>query len=228
MDGKPAEVARKLTPCGRVPGAPLKNRKHERVAQNLACGQTQFEACKWRDDNGNWTGAVHPAGSSYYSNARRLCQRPEIRERVAEIAAMEAEMAGIYAGWVLADTKMFARASLGKFFKRKDNGELLLTEDGYPQIDFAHASDDDLRTLSEVSWTQYGPKIKIHDSPGALERLGRYLSLWRDRVELTGQDGGPIKSEGLTDLELARRIVYLLETAPVPPAAGASGGGKDS
>lgn len=159
-----------LTACGRLPGVPLKNKRHEHVAQWRAAGKSAAESCRLAE-------ALDPAGSSFESNARKLCQRPEIREREAEIALAEAETAGIYAGWVLEDVKLFARASLSRFWKRDDSGKLDL-QDGKPVMDFSHATEDDIRTLGEVSFNKYGPVIKLRDMPGALEKLGRYLDLW--------------------------------------------------
>jgi hypothetical protein len=187
-------AAPELTPCGRVPGAPLRNRRHERVAHNLAAGKTAYEACRWRDDDGNWVGALDPAGSSYGSNAKRLCQRPEIRERVVEVALAEAEDAGIYAGWLLNDVKLFARASLAKFWKRKDNGELEL-RNGAPVLDFSQATEDDLRTLGKLKWTKFGPEIELRDLPAAAQKIGEYLGLWKARMEVTGKDGIPLQIE---------------------------------
>lgn len=41
----------------------------------------------------------------------------------------------------------------------------------------------------------------------------RRPDLWRDRVEHTGKDGGPIQTEELSDTERARRVAYLLSKA---------------
>lgn len=41
----------------------------------------------------------------------------------------------------------------------------------------------------------------------------RRPDLWRDRVEHTGKDGGPIAYESMSDMEVARRMVSLLERA---------------
>jgi len=35
-------------------------------------------------------------------------------------------------------------------------------------------------------------RIKMHDKAAALEKLGRTLGLFKDRLEHTGRDGGPI------------------------------------
>lgn len=56
-------------------------------------------------------------------------------------------------------------------------------------------------------------KAYMFDSKGVLkgcELLGRNLSLWKDRVEHTGKDGGPIQTEDVTPAESARRVAFLL------------------
>jgi len=49
-------------------------------------------------------------------------------------------------------------------------------------------------------------KFKLADKKGALELLGRHLGMFKDRVEVTGKDGGPIvtrRAAELSDDELA-------------------------
>lgn len=41
----------------------------------------------------------------------------------------------------------------------------------------------------------------------------RRPDLWRDRHEHTGKDGEPLMSQEMTNLELAQRIVFMLEQA---------------
>ena len=38
----------------------------------------------------------------------------------------------------------------------------------------------------------YTQRIKMYDKAAALEKLGRTLGLFKDRLEHTGKDGGPI------------------------------------
>lgn len=160
-----------LTPAGRVPNAPLSNRKHEQVAHELAVGKSTREACLA-------AGALNPAGRSFAPNARRLCQRTDIRERVAELAAQGAELAGIHAGWVLEALSKQARASLAAFMARDEHGNIIKNSRGDPLYDFSQASDDDLRTIKEIKMTKWGPQPVLHDPQVALDRLGRYLGLW--------------------------------------------------
>lgn len=48
--------------------------------------------------------------------------------------------------------------------------------------------------ISEVSQTKDGAlKVKMHDKRGALVDIGRHLGMFKDRVEVTGKDGGAIE-----------------------------------
>ncbi len=49
-----------------------------------------------------------------------------------------------------------------------------------------------LHLISEISYTQYGPKIKLYDAQAALEKLGKAHALFKDKKEITGADGGPV------------------------------------
>ena len=72
------------TPCGRIPNTPLTKVSHELTALALAWGLRPVEACRR-------SGALNVNGSSFESNARRLCQRPDIRERRDEYARARAQ-----------------------------------------------------------------------------------------------------------------------------------------
>ena len=63
-----------LTPCGRIPGSPLPRADYEMVALALAYGKKAPEACRM-------AGALDPTKSNFAHNARKLIQRPDIRER---------------------------------------------------------------------------------------------------------------------------------------------------
>ena len=77
----------------------------------------------------------------------------------------------------------------------------------------AELTDDEAAFVSEVSetTTEHGGslKLKTNDKLKALELLGRHLGMFKEKVEVTGKDGGPIttKSErDMTDDELAAEL----------------------
>lgn len=58
---------------------------------------------------------------------------------------------------------------------------------------------DTAAAVSEVSLTQTGVKIKMHDKKAALDSIARHLGMFPSKVELTGKDGGPIQSQVTID-----------------------------
>jgi phage terminase small subunit len=51
---------------------------------------------------------------------------------------------------------------------------------------------DTAAAIAEVSEGRDGLKVKFHDKKGALVDIGRHLGMFKDRVEHSGPDGGPI------------------------------------
>lgn len=58
---------------------------------------------------------------------------------------------------------------------------------GSEEIDDATAA-----SISEVSQTAQGIKIKMHDKRAALVDIGRHLGMFTDKTEVTGKDGAPL------------------------------------
>ena len=169
-----------LTPCGRIPGKPLANRRHEALAHATVQGKSGREA---------GLAAGYKDGPGLKGNIARLRQNDaKLQERIGEIAKKSADLAEIYDGWVLADMAKFARASLADFFKRDDKGRIEL-KNGLPVIDFSLTSEEQYRFLEELSYNNFGPKIKIRDPVSALEKLMRHRGLLRDKVALTDPSG---------------------------------------
>lgn len=87
----------------------------------------------------------------------------------------------------------------------KDGVDVEVAYHGIALIDSSEIDDDTAAAIAEVSEGREGLKIKMHDKKGALVDIGRHLGMFKDKVELTGKDGGPIpiKSEReMSDEEL--------------------------
>lgn len=82
-------------------------------------------------------------------------------------------------------------------------------------IDSADLDESTAAAISEISRTKDGAlKIKFHDKKGALDSIGRHLGMFKDRVEHTGKDGGPIEVAKLSDAELDAQIRSILDKNP--------------
>jgi hypothetical protein len=172
------------TPCGRIPNTPLRNARHECIAQATVCGKTARAA---------GIDAGFKDGPSLDGNVTRILHRPEVRERLAEVAASSAELAGIYSAWVLSDIKLGAKANLAHFFRRDANGNIEFDRNGLPALDFRSATEEQMRTVSEFAFTKYGPKVKLRDPKGYLEMLARHLGLFKDQLPAEGFVSTPIE-----------------------------------
>lgn len=83
--------------------APLRDPRYEKVAQLLAVGKSTEQASRE---------AGYKDGTSFAANARKRSQRPEIRARVKEIQAKEADLASVNAAWIMRKTAEMAGVDL--------------------------------------------------------------------------------------------------------------------
>lgn len=92
------------------------------------------------------------------------------------------------------DEKLKALAS-----KLEITAERVLNE--LAKIGFAEAAE----TLDNV------PLLSVKRQ--ALVNIGDHFGMFKQKIEHTGKDGGPIEYQSLDDLEIARRMVALLDKA---------------
>jgi phage terminase small subunit len=77
-------------------------------------------------------------------------------------------------------------------------------------LDSAALSADTAAAVAEVSQAANGSlRVKMHDKPAALEKLGRTLGIFKDRLEHSGPGGEPLKP--MSELEIGRRLAFVLE-----------------
>lgn len=73
-----------------------------------------------------------------------------------------------------------------------DEGEVTEAYHGLALVSADDIDDDTAAAISEISDGREGLKVKLHDKKGALVDIGRHLGMFKDRVEHSGPDGGPI------------------------------------
>jgi phage terminase small subunit len=60
--------------------------------------------------------------------------------------------------------------------------------------------DETAAAISEIGQSSTGAlKVKFHDKRAALVDIGRHLGMFKERVELTGKDGGPMQINQVED-----------------------------
>lgn len=74
----------------------------------------------------------------------------------------------------------------------KDGNDVVVPYHGLALIDSNEIDDATAAAISEVAEGRNGLTVKLHDKKGALVDIGRHLGMFKDRVEHSGPDGGPI------------------------------------
>lgn len=176
----------------------------------------------------NGTQAARRAGYSPATaneQASRLLADDNIRQAVKEKMAEREARTEITQDRVL---KEFAKIGFADLRRAVTWGSAIEfdEESGDAQIangialrDSKDIDDDTAAAIAEVSQTKEGFKIKLHDKKGALESIGRHLGMFKDKMEVTGKDGGPVQYATLTTEQLHAEARALLALLPGDPKA---------
>jgi len=147
-------------------------------------------------------------GQSASACAEKLLRNAEVKTAIDEGMSKTLGRLEITRERVLAELARIAFGNKRALMKWGPHGLRLNDSEGL--------DDDDIAQVAEVSETTTKDggslKLKTHDKVKALELLGRHLVLFTDKSEVTGANGGPIRTEDvrppieLTDEELAARL----------------------
>lgn len=177
----------------------------------------------------NGTQAAIRAGyaeSGARTEGARLLANANVAAAIAAVQAERAQRTEITADRVLRELARIGFADLRKLLKwtgnqpQMDEAECEETEDieitaaNFIRLfDSDQLDDDTAAAISEISQTRDGSlKVKLHDKQAALVAIGRHLGMFKDRVEHTGKDGGPIQTEEVSARDmLLSRIAGLAE-----------------
>ncbi|MBO9380038.1 terminase small subunit [Sphingomonas histidinilytica] len=180
----------------------LPNAKHELFAQERAKGKAPsdaYEAAGFRRNSGN---------------AGRLDRLPEVQARIAELIGAAAERAEITIERVMAELGKIGFANMADYISVGDDGD--------PFVDLSDLDRDKAAAISEVTVEDFKDgrgedardvrrvKFKLLDKRAALVDIGKHLGMFKERVEHTGSDGGPIEFTEASETEKARRIAFAL------------------
>jgi len=172
----------------------LKNPKHERFAQELAKGKSASDAY------------VAAGYKPKRQNASRLMTKDDIQIRVAEIQKRGADRAEITVENVLRELAKIGFSNMQDYMRSNPDGD--------PYLDFSALTRDQAAALQEVTVEDFRGgrgedardvrrvKFKLADKRAALVEIGRHLGMFKDKLELTGDEGGPVRVE-----EIRRVIV---------------------
>lgn len=145
--------------------------------------------------------------------ASRLLSFVKVKEAIAEAMKNREKRTEITQDKVLRELAKIGFANMADYMR--------VGADGDPYLDFSKLTADQAAALVEVTVEDFKDgrgedardvrrvKFKLADKRAALVDIGKHLGMFKDKVEITGKDGGPIttKSErDLTDEELAAEL----------------------
>lgn len=133
-------------------------------------------------------GAAIRAGyeiSNAVGQASRLLKMPKVREAIADGQKARAAKMGITQERILQELALLAFANLKDVYVTNPDGTLTINMEALPR--------DVAAALGEVSITQKGGKVPtrvakavLQGKQFALEKLGKHLGMFHDKVEHTG------------------------------------------
>lgn len=186
-------------------------KSREIFVQELIKGKSQREAYRIAYPRSrNWAdSAVDTQACILFKNSKVLERYNQINNRLIKEAEDECIVS---AKEVLRELKRIGFADIKDFISFKTGKKVVdHDEDGEPIIDYGQIidvkdSDEvDGRAIQEVSLSSKGVfTFKLHDKMSALDKLGKYLKLFTDKVEVQAETKNPF--EGLTTEELKKLI----------------------
>ena len=148
----------------------------------------------------NATQAAIRAGYSAKTAAdigRQLLRKTPVAGAIAERQRAVSERTGVTAERVIEELAKIGFANMKDYMR--------VGVDGDPYLDFSALTRDQAAALSEVTVEDFKDgrgedardvrrvKFKLHDKRAALVDLGKHLGLFKDKVELTGPNGDPLR-----------------------------------
>lgn len=166
----------------------------------------------------NATQAAIRAGYSEKSAgqmAHELLKKHEIQTALSESMKAREERTKITQDMVLMELAKIGFSDIRKVVKwgntemrstDDESGELVEAYHGLRLVASDEIDDSTAAAISEISEGREGLKVKFHDKRASLVDIGRHLGMFKDKVELTGHDGGPVQQVVLTaaDYKAAR------------------------
>lgn len=153
---------------------------------------------------------------------RQLLRKTPVAVAIAERQRVLSERSGITAERVIDELAKIGFSDIRKLVKWRSNATVVGEDPdtgaeqmrAFNEVEIVDSSQIDDRTaaaISEVSQSKEGTlRVKLYDKQAALVSLGKHLGLFKEKVEVTGKDGGPIEVEEVSARELVEgRIARL-------------------
>ena len=134
------------------------------------------------------------------TNSHQFYNRPHIKTELERRMKEAVERNELSEDWIVQRLMSIADATLYDLFEKDENGELVLDEEGLPQYVLNQMNPRLKRALNSFSIRRYMQgrgkdakpvtevKATLQDQLRALEMLGRYLGMFKEKVEISGSE----------------------------------------
>lgn len=147
--------------------------------------------------------------------ASELLRRDDVQAAISERQAKLSEAAGVNAKGIIDELAKLGFANMLDYIE--------IGPDGFPVTDFSALTREQAAAIQEIIvetreiGSEDGPaalnrkvRFKLHDKRGPLVDLGKHLGLFKQQVEHTGKDGGPIEVQHSVR-DLAKALLTALD-----------------
>jgi phage terminase small subunit len=133
------------------------------------------------------------------TKSSKLHNLPEVQFRIAEIKAQFATKTSITAQRVLEEMAKIGFVNLGDF--------VTIGPDGKSTVDLSKIPKEQMAAVSELQIDtdadgKQRVKVKLHDKRAALLDIGKHLGMFKDKLEVSGPNGGPIATVNTVEVSL--------------------------
>lgn len=196
-ESKPETELPPEPPAGSLP---LRDPKREIFCHELVAGGDLYKAF-------TVAGFKRPRG-----NAQAMLAEDLVQARVRYLYARAAELAQIEGGRLLLECEKVAFSNIMDYVT-------IDKKTGMPKgVNLKNIRHAQGAAIQEISYDAKGrPKIKLYDKTSMLKHLQDRVAPVPQRHELTGKDGAPLVPGAMSDLELARSVLFMLDLVKPPP-----------
>ena len=157
--------------------------------------------------------ALMQAGySESYAKARgfKIFERDDMKKYIAEYTALIQERNDLTVDWVISQYMNIAAVDATDIVQivtkhREIDGKQIPYQDTEVK-NTADLTPEQKAAIKSIKWTRYGINIEMYSKDMALNKLGEFLGMWRQNINLTGKIEGSNPFEDLTPEEL-RKII---------------------
>lgn len=134
--------------------------------------------------------------------ASRLHKQPVIQARIVEMKEALSVRTSITQQRVLEELAKIGFVNAGDF--------VTVDSDGQTTVDISKLTPDQKAAIAELQIDtapdgRQRVKVKLHDKRAALMDIGKHLGMFREKIELTGKDGGAIEVKNKLEVSLLDR-----------------------